>query len=259
MNNGRRYNIEIKQKTKILRKKGLTHREIAKKIGISSSTACSWTKRIILTEIQKKAINERRNKGCFIISSMLTKKEREERRKRAIKYLAPYQFKNKYTKKILISKIVDFYKKNGRIPLKREFNMYGEYKKWVGGWNYAIKLAGFEPNQVIFSKKFTAKDGHICDSFAEKIIDDWLDKNKIKHERNYPYSGGKMTADFAVNDIRIEYFGLYGLNKNYDRIIKIKQKLCDREKIKLIEIYPSDLFSKNFKNCLGNIIKKIRN
>jgi len=259
MNNGRRYNIETRRKVRDLRKNGLTHREIAKEVGVSSGTACLWTKGIILTEIQKKAINDRINKGCFIPSFMLTRKEREERRNRALKYLVPYQFKNKYTKKMLIGKIVNFYKKNGRIPLKREFNMYGEYKKRFGSWNNAIKLAGFEPNQVIFSKKFTAKDGHICDSFAEKIIDDWLNKNKISHEKNYPYPNGKMTADFAVNNIRIEYFGLQGLNKNYDRIIKIKQKLCGERNLKLIGIYPSDLFSKNFKNCLGEIIRKINN
>jgi hypothetical protein len=52
--------------------------------------------------------------------------------------------------------------------------MYREYQQRFGSWNNAIRLAGFEPNSVIFSKKFLAKDGHVCDSYAEKIIDDWL-------------------------------------------------------------------------------------
>ncbi|GAI04393.1 unnamed protein product, partial [marine sediment metagenome] len=88
-------------------------------------------------------------------------------------------WKKPYSKKHLITKIRKFYFKNGRIPLKREFNMYREYQQRFGSWNNAIKLAGFKPNQVIFSKKFIAKDGHICDSYAEQIIDDWLFKYKI--------------------------------------------------------------------------------
>jgi hypothetical protein len=36
-------------------------------------------------------------------------------------------------------------------------------------------------------KKYIAKDGHKCDSFAEKIIDDWLYSNNVEHQRNIPY------------------------------------------------------------------------
>jgi len=137
--------------------------------------------------------------------------------------------------------------------------MYREYQQRFGSWNKAIRLAGFEPNSVIFSKKFIAKDGHICDSFAEKIIDDWLFRCNIRHERNFPYSNQKMTADFAVGNIRIEYFGLWGLNKTYNQGIQVKRKICQKDNLRLLEIYPSDLFSKNFKSCLGEILKILKN
>jgi hypothetical protein len=251
MNNGRRYSQKNKEEAKVLRKKGWTHREIGKKLGIAFSTAYYWTKGIILTSEQKKAIEERRNKHVW------TEEERVKRGQLARVNFSRY-WKKPYLNKELLNKIRKFYFKNGRIPLKREFNMYREYQQRFGSWNSAIRLAGFTPNPVMFSKKFVAKDGHVCDSFAEKIIDDWLFRYKIKHERNFPYSNRKMTADFTIGKVRIEYFGLRGLNKTYDQIIQIKRNICQKEGLKLLEIYPSDLFSKNFKNCLGKTLKTLK-
>lgn len=252
MNNGRRYTEAIKEKARILRKNGLTHREIAKELGTSWSIVFLWTKGIVLTIEQKKAIQERRYKPTF------TKGRRRKLSQLARIYLSRY-WKKPFSKEKLLNKIRKFYLRHGRIPLKKEFNLYETYQRNFGSWNNAIKLAGFEPNQVIFSKKFIAKDGHICDSFAEKIIDDWLNKNEVNHARNVFYSDKKMTADFAVGNIRIECFGLQGLSKVYDENIKRKQKLCQKEKLKLIAIYPSELFPKNFRNCLGNILKDLKN
>ena len=251
MNNGRRYPQKIKLEARILRKKGWTHREIVKELGISLGSASLWTKGTILTPEQKKAIEERRNKHIW------TKEERAKRGQLARVNLSHY-WKKPYSKKELLDKIRKFYFKNRRIPLKREFNMYREYQQRFGSWNNAIRLADFEPNSVIFSKKFLAKDSHLCDSYAEKIIDDWLFKHKIKHERSFPYPNQKMTADFAIGNVRIEYFGLRGLNKIYDQIIQIKRDICKKEKLKLIEIYPLDLFSKNFRNCLGKISRELK-
>jgi len=251
MNNGRRYSKQTKEEAMLLRKNGLTHREIAEKLGTSWSIVHLWTRGIALTSKQKESMIERRYKITYT----------DERRKKlsiwAKNNLAKF-WKKPYSKKDLLNKIYDFYLREGRIPLKREFNMYGEYQKLFGSWNNAIKLAGFEPNQVVFSKRYTAKDNHVCDSFAEKIIDDWLFKNKIEHKKNYPYQETKMTADFAVGRIRIEYFGLAGSNRNYDLIINKKRKLCEAKGLKLIEIYPSELFSKDFRKCLSYVFKEIK-
>ena len=73
--------------------------------------------------------------------------------------------KKKYARDDLLRKITDFYAKNGRIPLKREFNMHREYKSRFGSWNSAIRAAGFEPNPELFAHKFKVNDGHPCDSF----------------------------------------------------------------------------------------------
>ncbi|MBI1888335.1 MAG: hypothetical protein HYS15_00140 [Candidatus Spechtbacteria bacterium] len=159
----------------------------------------------------------------------------------------------------MLQRIKDFYIRQGRIPLKKEFNnTYKEYKRRFGSWNRAVELAGFEPHRVIFSKKFFSQDGHVCDSFAEKIIDDWFSRNKIFHIRNVPYGSTKMTADFAMGDMRVEYFGLTGEVQGYDEVIRKKRDLCAKLGLKLVEIYPSELFSKDFKKCLGRILWEVK-
>lgn len=240
---GKRYTASVKQKASVLRKEGLTHREIARELNIAHSSAWLWTRGMILTPEQKRAVIKRNSKSIFTA----------ERRKRLSELakvnLMPY-WKRPYSKEELVDKIKKFYLEHGRIPLKRDFNMYEEYRQRFGSWNNAIKLAGFEPNPVVFSKKFIAKDGHICDSYAERIVDDWLYKHQIKHERNQYYKGTKMTSDFAIGNIFIEYFGLAGEDKIYDQNILRKREFCQKTALKLIEIYPSDLFP----NRLSKII-----
>jgi len=235
MNNGRRYTKKIKERARVLRRNGLTHREIAQKLGTSWSIVFLWTKNIILTAEQKKSIQTRRYKPTF------TKERRKRLSDLAKIHLAQY-WKKPFSKRKLLNKIREFYLKYERIPLKREFNLYETYQRNFGSWNNAIKLAGFEPNQVVFSKKFIAKDGHVCDSYAEKIIDDWLSKYRISHKKNLLYQNTRMTADFSVKNIRIEYFGLFGENKLYDETIFRKRKFCQEKNLKLVEIYPADLF-----------------
>ena len=155
--------------------------------------------------------------------------------------------KSKYTEEIVLKEISKFFDKHGRIPVKRE--MYGCYKvarKYFGTWNIAIKTAGFQPNPVMFAKKYFAKDGDKCDSLAEKIIDDYLSERKIEHVRNFPYPGNDgFTADFKIDDFWVEFFGLSGQLKRYDKLKRKKLKLAKKLGIKLIEIYPKDLFPIN--------------
>ncbi len=149
-------------------------------------------------------------------------------------------------KEEVIDRIIKFYNNNGRVPVKRE--MYGIYKaarKYFGTWNNAIEVAGFQPNPVLFANHQVANDGHICDSLAEKLIDDYLFEKSISHERSVSYPGGIYTADFKIGDKLIEYFGLAGEHKRYDELRIIKQRITKKLKLKLIEIYPKDLYPHN--------------
>lgn len=146
----------------------------------------------------------------------------------------------------VLSHIRNFYKRNGRIPFKNEYAQAKAARLRFGSWNKAITAAGFTPNPVKFAKKFIAKDGHVCDSLAEKIIDDWLLRKNIKHERQIPYpTNSRLTADFSIGNYFIEFFGLFGHHKRYNELRNHKLQIVKNYKIKLIEIYPKDLFPKN--------------
>lgn len=143
----------------------------------------------------------------------------------------------------ILSSIKEFHREFGRIPLKREFEHYSAARDRFSTWNNAIVAAGFKPNPVMFANRYIANDGHECDSFTEKIIDDWLYAKDISHQRRLNYPGSKLlSVDFVVSNKWIEFFGLAGELKDYDKLIERKREICRKNNIKLIEIYPKDLF-----------------
>lgn len=129
-------------------------------------------------------------------------------------------------------------------------------------WLKALIEAGVLENDTRKTARGThtiAKDGHVCLSIGEKTIDDFLYANNIKHDKEPHYPEGNYRADFIVGSIFIEYFGLKG-NLEYDKKIKLKQKLCKKHHIKLISIYPSDLLSiKKLENKLKDVTHHHRN
>ena len=150
-------------------------------------------------------------------------------------------------KKHAIERIKSFYKRHKRIPVKREmYGLYKETRRAFGSWNKAIEAAGYKSNPVLFARKYIANDGHKCDSFAEKIIDDWLKERDIIHKRSVPYPANKeLTADFVVGNVWIEFFGLAGVLPKYDKLHRKKLRLATKHKIQLVEIFPKDLFPVN--------------
>lgn len=155
----------------------------------------------------------------------------------------------------IIAQIQEFYKRHGRIPLKREFFHYKAARGRFGTWNNAIKAAGYEPHPVMFAKKYIANDGHHCDSLAEKIIDDFLSIRNIPHLRSVPYNRDGMTADFKVGDTWIEFLGLQGELKSYDRLVNRKKKLWKERKLNIIQIYPKDLLPESRLNKTLNLLQ----
>ena len=159
-----------------------------------------------------------------------------------------------YTPESLLDIIRNTAQKLKRVPARREIkNINDSCRKVFGSWNNAIKAAGFQPNrshnQRMYKRVFTkALDGHICDSVSELLIDNWFIKNKIEHERNISYPDTNHKADWGINlkgkTIFVEYFGLAKDSPRYDRSITKKKTLCCKHKIKLIEVYPWDLYPK---------------
>ncbi len=95
-----------------------------------------------------------------------------------------------------------------------------------------------------------ARDGHLCYSLGEKTIDDLLHQLGVSHDKEPHYPESNMRADFEVNGVYIEYFGLAG-DPDYDAKTELKTSLAKRHKIKLIAIYPKDVCSR------GTLMKKL--
>ena len=174
-----------------------------------------------------------------------------------------YKERFTYTKDEIILAIKKATKELGRTPAKRELKYISDKcANMFGSWNAAISAAGLDPHRshdhrMYHRTRTKAKDGHECDSVSEAIIDDWLTKHGISHERNGKFPDTNHRADWVVlGDVFIEYFGLASDSPRYDRAIKEKQKICRRYGIKLLEIYPSDLYPKESLNQkLGFLVK----
>lgn len=157
-----------------------------------------------------------------------------------------------------------------RVPAKRELKEITDTcRRTFGSWNNAIIAAGLKPNRSHNQRMYKctnikAIDGHLCDSVSEAIIDNWLTKNKIPHKINTPYPTTNHKADWLINikkqKVFVEYFGLAKDSPRYDRCVRKKKKLCKKHKLKLIEIYPQDIYSKkSLDNNLRNKFKELTN
>ena len=141
-----------------------------------------------------------------------------------------------------------------RVPTKRELRKIANCCVIVfGSWNNAVAAAGLKPNRSHdhrMYKRTNAKalDGHLCDSISELLIDNWLYKNNIPHSKNVSYPNTHHKADWEIlfqnQRTFIEYFGLANDSPRYDRSIKDKKKICNKNKIVLIPIYHWELYPK---------------
>ncbi len=159
----------------------------------------------------------------------------------------PYDFQ--YSKEDVLKLIKNLIEKQGYIPSSKitERRLVHGAKKYFGSWNKAIKELGFKPNSQKYVKRKTrCLDGHISDSISEMTVDNWLYAHGIEHEKNKKYPEGQLTCDFYLPDydIWIEYFGLFG-NQEYQKTIERKKIVCEKHNLKLIEIYPNDIYPKS--------------
>jgi len=118
-------------------------------------------------------------------------------------------------------------------------------KSLFGSWLHALIEAGILQDGTRETSRGTqsiAKDGHVCLSLGEKTIDDFLFRLGIPHEKEPSYPEGNYRADFKIDDVLIEYFGLVG-NENYDEKIELKKDIVKKNKITFVCIYPEDLLS----------------
>lgn len=154
-----------------------------------------------------------------------------------------------YSPETLVKKIYVLSRKLQRTPAKREMGRLADMcVRAFGSWNNAVQIAGLKPHRSESDRMFKrirtkARDGHVCDSISEALIDNWLTQNRIPHIRDAAYPSTRHKADWGISTKTfVEYFGLAKDSPRYDRSIKEKRKLCQKHRITLIELYPADLY-----------------
>ncbi|MFH0942945.1 MAG: hypothetical protein V1810_02100, partial [Candidatus Beckwithbacteria bacterium] len=162
-----------------------------KEINIKTRSFCSQSCRAIVNNLekgirgQKKCLNPDCNNQTASYKKFCTMKCFKNcltnHKLFASKFLSnPPISKTIYAKRV-VKAIKIFVKAKKRLPYKCELNAtYRPARIAFGTWNKAVQAAGFNPNQQKFTHKYLANDKHVCDSLAEKIIDDWLFARKIK-------------------------------------------------------------------------------
>lgn len=154
----------------------------------------------------------------------------------------------RYSEDVWMS-VVDFIKRNKRLPLREEFNGK-EFPYWksitrslnVDKWSeiYTIidisKLKYFNSSKNGTGKIYVDDFGIVYLSHQEYLIGKWLRSNNILFEKEVPYNNCDFVFDFYLNDYccYVEYYGLTGF-RDYDKRIEEKRKKYDGRKV--IEIF----------------------
>lgn len=124
------------------------------------------------------------------------------------------------------------------------------YKKIFGNWLNVLIDSEILDNSLLktyYGYKCRSKDGHLCNSLVEKIIDEFFVDNNITHEKEpkYPVDDeynplGLLRADWLISDnIFVEFFGL-SKKENYFKKMEIKLNLAQKHDLNLIALYPKD-------------------
>lgn len=148
----------------------------------------------------------------------------------------------------------------GVVPIRE--NMKGKIslhkiRKYFISFTEFLICCGIECS-ISFKHKYTALDGHICDSYGEAIIDDLLYKNNIEHEVHTLYPNSNYITDFKINDnLYIEYTSSKFMQNNgtYLKHLEDKYKIAKENNIVLLEI--SDTSEKSINDLLTKLSLEI--
>lgn len=151
--------------------------------------------------------------------------------------------------------------KKANIPLTRDIvaqkMSIRKIYRIFGNFNNFIILSGNTVN--LGNRNFIkANDGHVCDSYEEKIVDDMLSEMNIAHEVHQRYPDSKLISDFKIENIYVECTGYSRnkTNKKHDKYVKTiedKIRLCKKLKCKIIIIEnPARISKKQLAEALAS-------
>lgn len=125
------------------------------------------------------------------------------------------------------------------------------------GVTYRLKREGVQLRQKCYSRNHICNDGHVVRSAMEKVVDDWLFAHGIPHDVEpqcpWPKRSTKPNyADFKVGDYYIELWGMQDV-PYYRRKMEYKIAQYKKYGVKLIEIFPINVYTKDF-SCLQPLL-----
>ena len=126
-----------------------------------------------------------------------------------------------------------------------------------GGIQEVAKKMGYNATTM-----YVASDGHYLRSMYELIFDELLYANKIPHETNGLIPNTKnRTYDFKIGDLYVEIWGMKKEGKignKYQKRRKIKEKIYENGKLKLLSIEPDTFKGSKEEICekLSKILKE---
>lgn len=183
--------------------------------------------------------------------------------------VAGMQSNQYYARDFLVAEIERFIEEYEHVPSTNEFRYAKDYpgikayRRIFGSFNNALVELGYTPVSVAKSNKYCcttlAKDGHLCDSREEAMVDDFLFTHNMPHSIQplYPRHPelnikGYIRADFLLekDSVFVEYAGLIN-RKFYAKKLELKQQLATAVGIKLFIVYPSDL--SNLEKAFGRL------
>lgn len=154
----------------------------------------------------------------------------------------------------LENKVKEIVNNFGRFPSRTELVHYGEWAllyRLCNKYGSIVKASlayGFNDNIIV------ALDEHLCDSFSERIVDDYLLGCEVPHERGIKLdlSGIKLVPDFILSEnvvIEVLMFDYRlpfetEMQESYVQRYLRKKEAYDRNEFKVIEIFPEDLRNK---------------
>ena len=89
--------------------------------------------------------------------------------------------------------------------------------------------------------------GELVRSYSEKVIADWFYRNGIRYAYEHPAFDRRGSVisrpDFYLPDyaVYVEYWGLAGTGKGYDRTMMWKTEQYQRNGVRVVSLYPGEL------------------
>ena len=178
--------------------------------------------------------------------------------------LAPTVAGRNKSKDDLLNDIHRMAKELDRTPTQKDLKYFDDvanlrkYADVFGTWRNAVIEAGLDP----VSKIYYSSNNERCLSIYELNFTNMLEKfsirfNKEVYYKNYINTNKRYRFDYKLQtnskNIFVEIFGITN-NKEYNKKITDKIRLCNKHNLILIDLYPSDFDTRNL-NKLYDMLK----